>query len=106
MAENPDAIGGKVRVLRKQHNLAALWATDGAREEITREEVFDMLRNLVDPEHPDMSLESLAVIRLDDIFVIPAGAPAAEMKVAPVDKKFAEARRDREVSICESDGWR
>ena len=36
---------------------------------VTREEVFCYLRHLHDPEHPNLSLEQLRVVRLDDIEV-------------------------------------
>lgn len=37
--------------------------------ELSREEIFSYLRHLHDPEHPNLSLEQLRVVRLEDISV-------------------------------------
>lgn len=43
--------------------------TDDSREEITSEEVFDIIRNIQDPEHP-LTLEQLNVVRMDMVDVV------------------------------------
>ena len=37
-------------------------------DDIDNQEVFDMIRHITDPEHPN-TLEDLAVLNLEDIFV-------------------------------------
>ncbi len=43
--------------------------TNHSREEITSEEVFDIIRNIQDPEHP-LTLEQLNVVRMDMVDVV------------------------------------
>jgi metal-sulfur cluster biosynthetic enzyme len=43
--------------------------TQHKRDEITSEEVFDIIRNIQDPEHP-LTLEQLNVVRLDMVDVV------------------------------------
>lgn len=42
---------------------------DDERDEITSEEVFDIIRNIQDPEHP-LTLEQLNVVRIDMVDVV------------------------------------
>lgn len=43
--------------------------TNGKLENITKESIFQILRNIKDPEHP-YTLEQLNIISLDDIFIL------------------------------------
>merc|ERR1719376_1766837 len=42
-------------------------STSNGREEINRDEVFSIIRNLRDPEYPDTTLEQLSVVSKEQI---------------------------------------
>lgn len=44
-------------------------SSEDEREEIDRQEIFDLIANITDPEHP-LSLSSLGVVSLEDIQII------------------------------------
>jgi metal-sulfur cluster biosynthetic enzyme len=50
--------------------LADIEAMDDAYEPITAEEVFSLIKDIKDPEHPDLSLAQLRVLRLEHCKVI------------------------------------
>lgn len=41
---------------------------------ISKDEVYDIIRHMKDPEHPELTLEQLRVVRFEDIFVTEKGA--------------------------------
>ncbi|KAI9680068.1 MAG: hypothetical protein M1817_005084 [Caeruleum heppii] len=49
---------------------------DAGREEIDEQEIFDLISTISDPEHP-LSLGSLAVVSLPDIFISPPPSTAS-----------------------------
>jgi metal-sulfur cluster biosynthetic enzyme len=58
------------RVARRQRVTIDLsGATNGEREPFTREEIFDIIRDIRDPEHEESSLEELRVARMEDVHV-------------------------------------
>ncbi|EME38275.1 hypothetical protein DOTSEDRAFT_48554 [Dothistroma septosporum NZE10] len=48
------------------------------REEIDEQEVYDLISNITDPEHP-LSLGSLGVVNLSDIAIIPPASPTSRI---------------------------
>ncbi|KAF2674192.1 hypothetical protein BT63DRAFT_394727 [Microthyrium microscopicum] len=59
-------------------------AEDEIREEIDEQEVYDLISNISDPEHP-LSLGSLAVINLPDIHILPPSSPSSQISTVVVD---------------------
>lgn len=53
----------------KKYNSESSFYTQNKRDEITSEEVFDIIRNIQDPEHP-LTLEQLNVVRVDMVNVV------------------------------------
>ena len=53
----------------EQADFTKLFSSEVEYEPVSREEVFCLLRHLHDPEHPNLSLEQLRVVRLEDINV-------------------------------------
>lgn len=56
---------------------------DVAREEIDEQEIYDLIANISDPEHPT-SLASLAVINLPDIKIIQPSSPRSRISTVEV----------------------
>ena len=48
------------------------------REEIDEQEVYDLISNITDPEHP-LSLGSLGVVNLSDIAIVPPTSPTSRI---------------------------
>ncbi|KAF9072863.1 hypothetical protein BDP27DRAFT_1216925 [Rhodocollybia butyracea] len=44
-------------------------AEEGEEEEIDQDEIFDLIRNICDPEHPTTTLEELHVVSASQIFI-------------------------------------
>lgn len=55
-------------ILEKNNSQFKINLVDGKLLDVTRESVFQLLRNILDPEHP-YSLEQLGVISLEDITI-------------------------------------
>ena len=55
---------------------------DGCRDPFTAAEVFDLVRDLRDPEHEEMTLEQLRVAKLEDIDV-DESVPAVDVRFTP-----------------------
>lgn len=53
------------------------------REEIDEQEIFDLISTISDPEHP-LSLGSLAVVSLPDIFILPPVSPTSKISTVKV----------------------
>ena len=63
---------------------------DGRRDPITNEEIFDIIRNIQDPEHP-LTLEQLNVVNLDHVQVhdhLSSNTDANAHKHSTIDVKF------------------
>lgn len=56
---------------------------DDLREEIDEQEIFDLISTISDPEHP-LSLGSLAVVSLPDIFILPPASPTSKISTVKV----------------------
>jgi len=56
---------------------------DDLREEIDEQEIFDLISTISDPEHP-LSLGSLAVVSLPDIFILPPASPNSKISTVRV----------------------
>ncbi|KAI4842330.1 hypothetical protein E4T44_07368 [Aureobasidium sp. EXF-8845] len=56
---------------------------DDTREEIDEQEIFDLISTISDPEHP-LSLGSLAVVSLPDIFILPPASPTSKISTVRV----------------------
>jgi metal-sulfur cluster biosynthetic enzyme len=56
---------------------------DDTREEIDEQEIFDLISTISDPEHP-LSLGSLAVVSLPDIFILPPASPTSRISTVRV----------------------
>ncbi|KAI4741318.1 hypothetical protein E4T50_08292 [Aureobasidium sp. EXF-12298] len=56
---------------------------DDMREEIDEQEIFDLISTISDPEHP-LSLGSLAVVSLPDIFILPPSSPTSKISTVRV----------------------
>jgi metal-sulfur cluster biosynthetic enzyme len=56
---------------------------DDTREEIDEQEIFDLISTISDPEHP-LSLGSLAVVSLPDIFILPPASPNSKISTVRV----------------------
>ena len=54
---------------RKRITIDLRGATNGEREPVTREEIFDLIRDVRDPEHEEATLEELRVARIEDVHV-------------------------------------
>jgi metal-sulfur cluster biosynthetic enzyme len=57
--------------------------SDDLREEIDEQEIFDLISTISDPEHP-LSLGSLAVVSLPDIFILPPASPNSKISTVRV----------------------
>jgi metal-sulfur cluster biosynthetic enzyme len=57
--------------------------SDDLREEIDEQEIFDLISTISDPEHP-LSLGSLAVVSLPDIFILPPSSPTSKISTVKV----------------------
>lgn len=62
--------------------------TQHKRDEITSEEVFDIIRNIQDPEHP-LTLEQLNVVRLDMVDVVDVSVTNDEDAMDGRKRKFS-----------------
>ena len=70
--ENPQPLvyrGGVVPDSLSLESLKTLRVKKLLTESVTVEEVFDYLRHLHDPEHPELSLEQLRVVKIEDISI-------------------------------------
>jgi metal-sulfur cluster biosynthetic enzyme len=56
---------------------------DDDREEIDEQEIFDLISTISDPEHP-LSLGSLAVVSLPDIFILPPSSAKSRISTVRV----------------------
>jgi metal-sulfur cluster biosynthetic enzyme len=56
---------------------------DDLREEIDEQEIFDLISTISDPEHP-LSLGSLAVVSLPDIFILPPASSNSKISTVRV----------------------
>ncbi|PNS20891.1 MIP18 family protein [Sphaceloma murrayae] len=54
-----------------------------APEEIDTQEIYDLISTISDPEHP-LSLGSLAVVNLSDIFITPPSSPSSKISTVTV----------------------
>eukprot|EP00397_Hematodinium_sp_SG-2012_P046673 GEMP01052818.1.p1 GENE.GEMP01052818.1~~GEMP01052818.1.p1 ORF type:complete len:183 (+),score=29.41 GEMP01052818.1:23-550(+) len=67
--DNPNPqVFEKVRSFRAAETLKDLWV-ELPEEPCDSEEIFRIIRNIQDPEHPDVSLEQLNVLDLDHVEV-------------------------------------
>tara|TARA_A100001015_G_scaffold183511_1_gene204160 strand:+ start:1683 stop:2270 length:588 start_codon:yes stop_codon:yes gene_type:complete len=75
------AVFGDYRARMAPHSLGNALSSRPAREcldqqekfdAITRDEIYDIIRHMRDPEHPDLSLEQLRVVQWGDITIGPA----------------------------------
>lgn len=57
---------------------------DGVIEEIDEQEIYDLISNISDPEHP-LSLGSLAVVNLPDIHIKPPSSPRSHISTVAVE---------------------
>lgn len=55
----------------------------GDREEIDKQEVYDLISTITDPEHP-LTLGSLGVVNLEDITLIPPTSPRSRISSVQV----------------------
>ncbi|KAF2013416.1 hypothetical protein BU24DRAFT_350384 [Aaosphaeria arxii CBS 175.79] len=57
---------------------------DGSVEDIDEQEIYDLISSISDPEHP-LSLGSLAVVNLPDIFIQPPQSPHSSISTVLVE---------------------
>ncbi|KAF1997473.1 hypothetical protein P154DRAFT_280928 [Amniculicola lignicola CBS 123094] len=57
---------------------------DGSVEDIDEQEIYDLISSISDPEHP-LSLGSLAVVNLPDIFIQPPTSPRSAISTVLVE---------------------
>ena len=55
---------------------------------ITQDEVYDMIRHMKDPEHPELTLEQLRVVNYDDVTITPTGARIEYKKLKMIKFNF------------------
>lgn len=58
-------------------------SSEDEREEIDEQEIYDLISTISDPEHP-LSLGSLGVVKLEDIFILPPTSPRSRISTVRV----------------------
>lgn len=65
------------------HSDSVSSSDDDEREEIDCQEIFDLISQITDPEHP-LTLGSLGVVNLEDIEIIPPSSPRSRISSVQV----------------------